>query len=314
MAGIISYGTAGRAAIMDAMQDTLQRFLFEHAPIRGEIVHLDATWRAVLERHDYPPALRGILGELMAACALLAATLKFDGAVTLQMQGSGPVKLIVVECTAAHTMRATAKWSGVLTLSGLRELLGEGRCAITLVPEDGRQGYQGVVALEGRSVAQMLEHYMMHSEQLETRLHLACDERHAAGLLLQKLPQRARQYEARAADHGDDWERATQLAATLAPRELLALPARDILRRLYHEEDIRVFTPRTMSFLCTCSRERVAGMLRMLGRAEVESILQERGAVDVSCEFCNSKYRFDSVDAAQALAAELLTPPDTTRH
>lgn len=305
-----SFSITGRAAIMVAMQDTLRRFLFEHAPIRGEIVHLDATWRAVLERHDYPPALRGILGELMAACALLAATLKFDGAVTLQMQGDGPVKLIVVECTAAHTMRATAKWNGELASSELRELLGEGRCAITLVPEDGKQGYQGVVALEGRSVAQILEHHLMHSEQLETRLHLACDERSAAGLLLQKLPTRAHQDTVET----DDWERATQLAATLAPRELLALPAREILRRLYHEDDIRVFTPRTMSFLCTCSRERVAGMLRMLGRTEVESILQERGAVDVSCEFCNSKYRFDSVDAAQALAAELLTPADTTRH
>ncbi|MEK6594619.1 MAG: Hsp33 family molecular chaperone HslO [Pseudomonadota bacterium] len=292
------------------MQDILQRFLFEHAPIRGEIVHLDATWRAVLERHDYPPVLRDVLGELMAACALLSATLKFEGAITLQMLGSGPVKLVVVECSAAHTMRATAKWSGELASSALKDLLGDGRCAITLVPEDGKQGYQGVVALEGRSVAQILEHYMMNSEQIETRLHLACDGRRAAGLLLQKLPQRAR----READETDDWERVTQLAATVAPRELLALPAREILRRLYHEEDLRVFAPRTVSFLCACSRERVAGMLRMLGQTEVESILQERGAIDVSCEFCNSKYRFDSVDAAQALAAEHLMPPGTTRH
>jgi molecular chaperone Hsp33 len=292
------------------MQDSLQRFLFEHAPIRGEIVHLDATWRAVLERHDYPAALRNVLGELMAACALLAATLKFEGAITLQMQGSGPVKLIVIECTAAHTMRATAKWDGELASSSLNDLLGDGRCAITLVPEDGKQGYQGVVALEGRSVAQILEHYMMRSEQLETRLHLACDEHRAAGLLLQKLPDRAQ----REIDEVDDWERATHLADTLAPRELLSLPPRELLHRLYHEEDLRVFTPRTMRFLCTCSRERVAGMLRMLGRDEVRSILEERGSIDVSCEFCNSKYRFDSVDAEQALAADHFTRPDTTRH
>jgi molecular chaperone Hsp33 len=292
---------------MTVMQDTLQRFLFEHAPIRGEIVRLDATWRAVLERHDYPPALRAVLGELMAACALLTATLKFEGSVTMQMQGSGPVRLIVVECTDAHTMRATAKWEGALPAGALPDLLGDGRCAISLVSNTGQQSYQGIVALEGRSVAQILEHYMMHSEQLETRLHLACDERHAAGMLLQKLP-------GHRDDDPDDWPRAVQLADTLTPRELLALPPGEILRRLYHEEAIRVFAPRQVSFLCTCSRERVAGMLRLLGRDEVAAMLRERGAIDVSCEYCNSKYRFDSVDAAQALAAELLIPPDTTRH
>jgi molecular chaperone Hsp33 len=289
------------------MTDVLQRFVFEHAPIRGEIVHLDAAWRAVLERHDYPPAVRAVLGEMMAAAALLAATLKFDGSLIMQMQGSGPVRLLVVECTSRHQMRATAKWGGEPPSGELRDLVGNGKFVITLVPDDGKQSYQGVVALEGSSVAQILEHYMRHSEQLETRLWLACDDACAAGLLLQKLPAAGRSDE-------ENWARAAHLAATLTREELLALPVREILRRLYHEEDLRVFAPRRVRFECSCTRERVAAMLRMLGYDEVKSILRERGTVDVNCEFCNRKYQFDSIDAEQVFAAEHATPAGATRH
>src|ERR1700693_4927236 len=163
--------------------DTLQRFLFEGAPIRGEVAHLDATWRAVLERHEYPPVLRKVLGELMAAGALLAATLKFDGSIILQLQGNGPVKLIVVECTSEQTLRATAKWDGELEDDAqLGTLLDDGRFVITLVPRDGGQSYQGVVAIDPAGVAASLEHYMQTSEQLDTRLWLAAGEERAAGL------------------------------------------------------------------------------------------------------------------------------------
>jgi len=291
------------------MNDTLQRFLFEHAPIRGEVAHLDATWRAVLERHDYPPVLRTVLGELMAAGALLAATLKFDGSIILQLQGSGPVKLIVVECTSEQTLRATAKWDGALpdADAGLAELLGDGRFVITLVPRDGRQSYQGIVAIDPAGVAASLEHYMQSSEQLDTRLWLAAGEEHAAGLLLQKLPERAEPDE-------DSWNRATQLAATLTTPELLKLPPQTLLHRLYHEEDIRLFDPRPVSFRCSCSNDRVVAMLRMLGYAEVRSILEERDAVEVTCDFCNRAYRFDSVDAEQLFAAAHTTHAGPTRH
>ena len=290
------------------MKDSLQRFLFEHAPIRGEIAHLDATWQAVLDRHDYPPALSAVLGEMMAAAALLAATLKFDGTLIMQIQGSGPVRLLVVECTSQHHMRATAKWSGnEWGSAGLRDLVGDGKFAITLVSDDDRKSYQGVVALEGESVAQILEHYMRTSEQLESRLWLACDGARAAGLLLQKLPQQGEV-------DTDDWQRALHLASTLTRRELLELPAPQLLHRLYHEEDIRVFDSRPVSFRCSCSRERVAAMLRMLGPDEVRSILNERGAIDVNCEFCNRKYQFDSVDAEQVFAAEHPLQAGATRH
>ncbi|HTT36262.1 MAG TPA: Hsp33 family molecular chaperone HslO [Burkholderiales bacterium] len=289
------------------MTDSLQRFLFEGAPVRGEIVHLDATWRAVLERHDYPEPLRTTLGELMAAAALLSATIKFTGSLILQVQGSGPVKLIVVECTSDQTMRATAKWDGELPAGGFRALVGNGRFAITIAPNDARQTYQGVVSLEGESVAATLEHYMASSEQLETRLWLASDPNQAAGLLLQRLPGSS------AADP-DAWNRAVRLGETVTTQELLGLPARQIVHRLYHEEDIRVFEARVVSFRCSCSRERVVNMLRMLGREEVRSILQERGAVDVSCEFCNRRYAFDAVDAEQIFASEVVTRAGSTRH
>lgn len=289
------------------MTDSLQRFLFEGAPVRGEIVHLDATWRAVLERHEYPEPLRATLGELMAAAALLSATIKFTGSLILQVQGNGPVKLIVVECTSDQTMRATAKWDGELPSGGLRELVGDGRFVITIAPGDAKQTYQGVVSLAGDSVASALEHYMASSEQLETRLWLASDPTQAAGMLLQKLPGSSD------ADP-DAWNRAVRLGETVTTRELLALPARQIVHRLYHEEDIRVFEARVVSFRCSCSRERVTNMLRLLGRDEVKSILQERGAVDVSCEFCNRRYAFDAVDAEQVFAAEVVTRPGATRH
>lgn len=288
--------------------DTLQRFLFEHAPIRGELAYLDATWRAVLERHDYPAPLRTVLGELMAAGALLAATLKFEGAIILQLQGNGPVKLMVVECTSEQTLRATAKWSGELEPgAGLAALVGEGRFAITLVPGDGKQTYQGVVEIDPAGVAASLERYMQNSEQLDTRLWLAAGDERAAGLLLQKLP-----------DGGnpdpDSWDRATHLAATLTDGELLALPARTLLHRLYHEEDIRVFEPRPVSFRCSCSSERVGAMLRMLGYDEVRSILDERETIEVTCEFCNRAYAYDSVDAEQLFAASHSPVVGPTRH
>ena len=290
------------------MNDTLQRFIFEDAPIRGEIAHLNATWRAVLERHDYPPVLRRILGELMAAGALLAATLKFEGSIILQLQGNGPVKLIVVECTSEQTLRATAKWTGTLEdTAGLDMLLGEGRFVITLVPGEGRPTYQGVVAIDAAGVAASLEHYMQTSEQLDTRLWLAAGDDHAAGLLLQKLP-------AREEPDQDSWNRATKLAETITDPELLQLPAQRLLHRLYHAEDIRLFEPRPVSFRCSCSHERVDAMLRMLGYAEVRSILEEREAVEVTCEFCNRAYCYDRVDAEQLFAAAHPAQAASTRH
>lgn len=284
------------------LHDNLQRFVFEDSPIRGEIVRLDATYRAVLDRRDYPPAVREVLGELMAAVALLTSTLKFEGKLIMQIQGSGPVKLLMAECTQRGNMRALAQWHGDVERAPLGDLVGNGQFAITIDPEDSGERYQGVVDLEGGSVARALEHYFAQSEQLETRLWLAADREQAAGMLLQKLPDSQM-------EDADAWNRAVQLGSTLTRLELLSMPVREILRRLYHEEDIRLFARQPISFRCSCSRARVEAVLRMLGQEEVESILQERGNVDVDCEFCGAHYEFDMVDAAQLFA---LPPPADT--
>lgn len=292
---------------MNFPQDTLRRFLFEHAPIRGELVHLDQTWHSVLERHNYPEVLRDLMGELCAAAVLLAATLKLQGSLVLQIHGKGAVKLLVVECTGNLELRATAKWDGELAQGTLKSLVGDGRFVITLDPKDGNQAYQGIVALEGDSVAAILQNYMTRSEQLDTHLWLAADGKCAAGMLLQKLPDQKGQDE-------DAWARALQLAATLKPEELLTLPAEELLHRLYHEEDMRLFEEQGVVFNCTCSRENVARMLKMLGREEVNDILAERGDIEVFCEFCNERYLFDAIDAEAVFADAVSGAGRETRH
>ena len=291
---------------MKYQADTLHRFLFEHAPIRGERVHLDASWRTVMERHDYPPLLRRLMGELTAAAVLLAATLKLQGSLVLQIQGKGAIKLLVVECTGDLQLRATAKWDGELR-GTLPELVGDGRFVIMLDPKNGAQAYQGIVELEGETVAEILQHYMARSEQLETRLWLAADEQGAAGILLQKLPERE-------AQDADAWQRVTHLAGTVRREELLQLPTEELLHRLYHEEDVRLFAAQNVSFHCACTRDKVAAMLRMLGREETESMLAERGSIEIYCEFCNQRYEFDAVDAALIFADSIAIPGGDTRH
>lgn len=293
---------------MKNLSDGLQRFLFEHAPIRGELVRLDTVWQSVLERHDYPDVLRNLMGELCAAAVLLAASLKLQGSLILQIQGQGAVKLLVVECTGDLQLRATAKWSGELEGS-LAELVGDGLFVITLDLKDGGQAYQGIVELEGKSVAEILQNYMLRSEQLETRLWLAADGQCAAGMLLQKLPENAK----RVGDV-DAWDRAAFLADTLKSQELLQEPSLTLLRRLYHEEDLRVLEVQEVNFHCSCSRHSVAQMLRLLGPDEVQDILKERGSIEVFCEFCNQRYEFDKIDAELMFVEAIASPASDARH
>jgi molecular chaperone Hsp33 len=302
--------------LKNSQADTLQRFLFEHAPIRGELVHLDASWRSVIERHDYPEILRNMMGELTAAAVLLAATLKLKGSLVLQIMGKGAIKLLVVECNGDMQLRATAKWSGELSQGSFAELVGDGQFAITLDPKDGGQPYQGIVEIKGGSVAEVLQNYMSYSEQLETRLWLAADGQQAAGMLLQKLPESAsNQLEAHTEHEATDtWERAMILADTVKAEELLTLSTQTVIHRLYHEDDIRLFDAQRVSFFCSCSRDNVASMLKMLGREEVESILEEREQIEVHCEFCNQRYEFDKVDAKMMFIDAVVLPPSEARH
>jgi molecular chaperone Hsp33 len=293
---------------MKTEPDSLQRFLFEHAPIRGERVHLDASWRSVLAHQDYPPVLRQMMGELTAAAVLLAATLKLDGSLVLQIQGCGAIKLLVVECGGDLKLRATAKWEGELHGS-LSDLVGDGRFVITLTQKNGKQAYQGIVALEGDSIAEILQNYMTRSEQLDTRLWLVSDEHSASGMLLQKLPEQVEDD-----SDVDAWSRVTQLTETLHNDELLQLPTQELLHRLFNEEDVRLFEVQRVAFNCSCSRDNVAQMLRMLGAEEVDSILAEREVIEVHCEFCNQRYEFDKIDAAQMFLPTVTVEANETRH
>ena len=293
--------------------DTLHRFMLEEAGVRGEWVHLDDAWRALLERHSYPPVVRDRLGEAYAAVALIAATLKFDGSLILQVTGSGPLHMLVVQATGSRALRGLARYRGDVPDGDLTEIFGpDARLVITLDPGAGRERYQGVVALEGQSLAAALDTYFERSEQLPTRLWLASGPSSAAGLLLQGVPGADG---APTPPDAEDWIRATLLGGTVAAGELLELPAEQLLRRLFHEERVRLLEGHAMRFACNCSREKVEAMLRGLGADEVRATLAQEGEVLVTCEFCNASYRLDTVDA-EALFAAADPQPDvgSTRH
>ena len=296
----------------------IHKFLFEGLPVRGMLVRLTTDWQELLSRREpgaeYAPEVRDLLGEMSAAAVLMQANIKFNGAVVLQIFGDGPVKLAVAEVQPDLAFRATAKCVGPIepgsTLEALVNVRGQGRCAITLDPKDkfpGQQPYQGVVPLHGdqreplQKVSEVLEHYMLQSEQLDTKLVLAANGEIAAGLLIQRLPVEGEgNLEGRRNEDdiglSDAFNRISILAATLTAEELLTLDADTVLRRLFWEEQVTRFAPQRPRFACTCSRERVGQMLLGLGREEIDGVLAERGEVEIGCDFCGRHYRFDAVD------------------
>jgi molecular chaperone Hsp33 len=315
----------------------LHKFLFEGLPVRGLLVRLTDSWREALRRRATtqatPLPVRALMGEMAAAAVLMQSNIKFNGAVILQMTGDGPVKLAVAEAQPDLSFRVTAKVVGEVAadarLEALLNVHGKGRCAITLDPQDrlpGQQPYQGVVPLHGdrreplQRLSDVLEHYMLQSEQLDTRLVLAADDSVAAGLLIQRLPVQGEGNLAgrRNEDEiglNEGFNRIAHLSATLTAGELLTLDAETVLHRLYWEERLLRLeaadgrpsaTPR---FACTCSRERVAQMLKSLGRGEVDDIVAEQGRVEVACEFCGAKYRFDPVDVGEMFTVPRDQPP-----
>lgn len=317
--------------------------MFEGLPVRGMLVRLTDAWQDILSRRaeagGYPAAVTELLGEMTAAATLMQANIKFNGALIVQIMGDGPVKLAVAEVQPDLTLRATANVQGEVAegalLSHMVNVNNNGRCAITLDPKDrlpGQQPYQGVVPLFGdrreklEHLSEVIEHYMLQSEQLDTRLVLAANDTVAAGLLIQRLPLQgdgnlsragAMAHEEDQIGRNEDFNRIALLAASLQREELLMLDAETILHRLFWEEDVRRFEPQVgpegPRFSCTCSRERVGNMLRSLGRDEIESIIAEQGQVEVGCDFCGAMYRFDPVDAAQVFlkpADQLAGTPD----
>lgn len=303
---------------MDKVNDTLNRFLFENTPVRGNLVNLTSTFQMALNRQHLPAGLKRSLGELMAASALLTATLKMTGSLVLQIQGKGQLKLLVVECNSDFGIRATAKWQGdIRDDQNLFDLMEHGQFVITLDPKDGGQTYQGIVPIEGRDISTILENYMLRSEQIDTKIWLCCDGNSAAGMLLQKLPETMNQVtqSEESIEHDvDAWNRIGHLADTITDEELLHLPTETLIHRLFHEEDVRLFEASNTKFFCSCIRTSVANMLRMLGADEINSILEEQGKIEVNCDFCNTHYQFDKVDAAQLMASELSTQGSKKVH
>ena len=299
-------------------RDTLQKFIFDNAAVRGELVEISDTWREIQARHGYPRAVRSMLGEMVAASALLSANLKFNGSIVMQIHGHGPVRLMVVECDADLRIRATAKLApdaevaDDATMTDLLNVNRLGRFVITLDPLEkmpGQQPYQGIVPLDGENIATVIENYMMRSEQLDTRLWLAADDKVSRGMLLQKLPRHSgkedQTVQASAEEDLETWNRAVMLGSTLKQEELLSTGIETLLNRLFWEETIRVFDPQHPQFHCSCTREKVGNMLKMLGQPEVESALADLGELGVNCDFCGKHYAFDKVDCAQLFASDV---------
>ncbi len=269
----------------------LHRYIFEDLAVRGELVQLEETYQHIISSKEYPPALQTLLGELLVATTLLTATLKFDGSITIQLQGNGPVSLAVINGDNEQKVRGVARWEGEIADDAtLHDMLGKGHMVITIDPKKGER-YQGVVGLDGDNLTQVIEGYFANSEQLKTRLWIRCDAQHAAGMLIQIVPD--------GTGSPDDFEHLEQLTNTIKDEELFNLEATELLYRLYNQETVRLFDPQPVEFHCGCSRKRSASAILTLDRAEVHDILAEAGAVSLHCDYCGTTYAFDQAQIAE---------------
>jgi len=283
------------------MTNQRTRFIFDEQPIRGIHVQLTDVWQHIAQQKPYPQAIRRALGELLAAGALLSGNLKTDGTLIVQVQGQGRLKMLVVEATSDQTVRATARWDETAEINddeSLTDLLGSNSVfVLTLQPKDA-EPWQGVVPLEGGSIAQMLINYTKRSEQLDTQIVLASSDDACGGLLVQRLPETE--------PDAASWEHVGTLVQTLTPEELSELDAQHVLYRLFHETPPRVFDPESIEFACTCSRGKVSDMLLMLGGEEVGGVVAEQGSIQIDCDFCHAKYVFDETDVNALFGADVV--------
>ncbi|WP_373092242.1 Hsp33 family molecular chaperone HslO [Zhongshania sp.] len=283
------------------MSDTISRFIFDNSDVRGEHVRLEKSYQDILSIHHYPPGVANLLGEFLAAASLLSATIKFEGALILQVRGDGQVPLIMAEANSKQELRAIARDANEAISHDFKALIGNGQLAMTIAPEDGKP-YQGIVSLDGDSLARCLEAYFQRSEQLATRVWLCADGEHASGMLLQQLPS--------AKPDLDRWEHLSTITHTIKNEELLSLDVATLLYRLYHQDAVRLFDHKPLVARCRCSRERVVQALVSLGRDELDDILAEQGQIETNCEFCNRLYQFNAGD----IAGLFEQGSDLTRH
>ena len=291
------------------VEDVLHRFLLERAGVRGVLVRLGPAWREVASRAGYPAPLRALLGQSLAASGLLTGNIKLDGALSIELKSAGSLRLLFTECTDQGRLRGLARWHDPLPEPLALAQLPGAVMAITIGSTERGQRYQGLVDLQQPDLARSLEAYFEQSEQLPARILLAADGEHAVGLMLQRLPGEGG-YDA--VQDEDAWSRIEHLTATLGAEEMLATAPEQLLYRLYHEENVRLFEPRPLAFGCSCTRDRVSSMLRALGREEVEAALAARdGEIEVICEFCAQRYTFDRIDAEHLLSGPAGEPPST---
>jgi len=288
-------------------KDVLRRFLFDGLAVRGEWLNLSTSWQAAKQHHQYPDAVTQILGEALAAATLIAATIKFDGNLIIQVQGDGPLKSLVAQSTNNREIRGWARCDETVSGESLAELLGSGRLVLTIEPTSG-DPYQGIVPLAGSRLAEAVEAYFVQSEQLKTRLWIFANKNEAAALFIQELP--AQQDE----QTREDWQRIEALANTITEHELLSLSCEQVLQRLFNEEQVRLFVAEPISFKCSCSAEKVETTLLSLGRETVDEILAEQGEIIADCEFCSTKYHFDKVDVARVFSDSAVQPYSATHH
>lgn len=292
------------------MSDQLRRFILENLHVRGEWVVLESSWQEIQKTADYPKPVRHVLGEALAAISLLAESLKFDGSLILQIRGTKPVTMLVVQATSTGGLRGIAHWDGDIPEEAtFNQLFGEGTIIISVEPSSSGKGnrYQSLIALQGDSLADCLKDYFEQSEQLKTQLWLAVDDEKVAGLMLQALPRSSQddtQQVEQESSIDTGWQHATVLADTIKDQELLNLDAKTLLHRLYHEDDVRLFDKNPLRFECTCSQVKIDNAIRSMGEVEALDIIKEQGSIQVDCEFCNTHYEFDKVDVEKLFIAE----------
>lgn len=276
--------------------DALQRFIFEKTDIRGEIIRLDDSFKEIMQQHHYPQAIFNILGQTLAAAALLSATLKYEGQLTVQLQGESNLKLLVAKCNQNYEIRGLAQYNEHAVLDEKALLVG-GQLVITIEPDNKVKPYQSIVPLTEPSIAANLENYFGQSVQIPTKIWLAVNESRAAGMLLQLLPSQTQTAEERE----NFWQHAIQLGNTIKDDELLSLDNETILHRLYHEDEIRLYDTETVKFKCHCTQERMNNVIKMLGKDETDDIFKTKQVIDITCEYCNKVYSFDRIDVAALL-------------
>lgn len=288
-------------------KDTLQRFIFENEPVRGEFIRLQESFQTIVNQHGYPPPIKKLLGEALCVAGLLSAILKFTGRLTVQFRGQGKLKLLLAQCDDQFRIRGLAKWDGELSYEELMDAFNEGVLAIMLEGAGNKGHYQGIVSWNGSSLAESIEGYFRHSEQLATKIWLTVDETTAAGFLLQIVPNAN-------GDHLAGWEKITHLTTKLYPVDMLRLDYESILKMIYPEEDIRVFSATAVTFGCTCSRKRGENAILILGKEETEEELRDKNSIVVTCDFCNKEYIFDRVDVAKIFEDNSHPPKDAPLH